>query len=125
MDASPAMAPEIIPSTDGLPRVFHSMAIHSSAPALAATLRSPTDLLKASLIQSDNKMLRWPHWFEANGLPAPPVQGIRFDRSFLAIAAAADGLGVAGPAGPAGACPMTSGGWAWTTPTSPGTPNRR
>ncbi len=65
------------------------------APALAAALTSPADLLKASLIQSDNKMLRWPHWFEANGLPAPPVQGIRFDRSFLAIAAAADGLGVA------------------------------
>jgi DNA-binding transcriptional LysR family regulator len=65
------------------------------APALAASLRSPADLLKAGLIQSDNKMLRWPHWFEANGLPAPPVQGIRFDRSFLAIAAAADGVGVA------------------------------
>src|SRR4026208_2497423 len=32
----PAIAPEIIPSTDGLPRVHHSSAIHVNAPALAA-----------------------------------------------------------------------------------------
>src|SRR5512147_2730627 len=32
----PATAPEIIPSTDGLPRVHHSSAIHVNAPALAA-----------------------------------------------------------------------------------------
>src|SRR6188768_149365 len=32
----PATAPEIIPSTDGLPRVHHSRAIHVNAPALAA-----------------------------------------------------------------------------------------
>ena len=65
------------------------------APSLAKSVRSPADLLKVGLIQSDNKTVRWPHWFEANGMPVPPVQGIRFDRSFLAIAAAADGLGVA------------------------------
>src|SRR4029079_12535106 len=32
----PATAPEIIPSTDGLPRVHHSSATHVNAPALAA-----------------------------------------------------------------------------------------
>src|SRR6186997_1118905 len=32
----PAIAPEIIPSTDGLPRVHHSSTIHVKAPALAA-----------------------------------------------------------------------------------------
>ena len=32
----PATAPEIMPSTDGLPRVHHSSAIQVSAPAQAA-----------------------------------------------------------------------------------------
>src|SRR6476646_4055292 len=32
----PATAPEIIPRTDGLPRVHHSSTIHVKAPALAA-----------------------------------------------------------------------------------------
>lgn len=66
------------------------------APALAATLRQPADLLQhAPLIESEHKRLRWPDWFAANGLTPPAPQGLRFDRSFLAIAAAADGLGVA------------------------------
>jgi LysR family transcriptional regulator, glycine cleavage system transcriptional activator len=65
------------------------------APAIAASIRSPTDLLSHHLIQSDNKMVRWSHWFERNGLASPPLQGTRFDRSFLAVAAAADGMGIA------------------------------
>jgi len=65
------------------------------SPEVAKSIAAPADLLKLHLIQSDNKMVRWPQWFEANGLAAPPQLGIRFDRSFLAIAAAADGLGVA------------------------------
>jgi LysR family glycine cleavage system transcriptional activator len=64
-------------------------------PALAETIKTPADLLRCHLIQSDNKMVRWPQWFEANDLVAPPQLGVRFDRSFLAIAAAGDGLGVA------------------------------
>ena len=64
-------------------------------PARAARIRSAGDLVGQTLIQSDNKQLRWPHWFEANGLAAPATAGLRFDRSFLALAAAADGLGVA------------------------------
>lgn len=66
------------------------------APSLAERLRSPEDLFRLVLIQSDRKMVRWPDWFAENGL-APPqgVSGMRFDRSFLAIAAAADSLGVA------------------------------
>ena len=47
------------------------------------------------LIESDNKQVRWSTWFARNGLLAPRPHGTRFDRSFLAIAAAADGLGVA------------------------------
>lgn len=65
------------------------------APALAADIRSPRDLLRQPLIESDNKRVRWPAWFAANGLPAPEPRGPRFDRSFLSLSAAADGLGVA------------------------------
>jgi LysR family transcriptional regulator, glycine cleavage system transcriptional activator len=66
------------------------------APSLAETISSPEDLLRYQLIQSDNKQVRWPSWFALNGLSFPPaLRGSRFDRSFLAIAAAADGLGIA------------------------------
>ncbi|MDP4006305.1 LysR substrate-binding domain-containing protein [Methylobacterium sp. NEAU K] len=64
-------------------------------PERAARIADPGDLLAHTLIQSDNKQVRWTHWFERNRLAAPPAAGIRFDRSFLALAAAADGLGVA------------------------------
>ncbi|HEX2885511.1 LysR substrate-binding domain-containing protein [Vineibacter terrae] len=64
-------------------------------PRLARTIRKPADLLRHVLIESDNKQVRWPAWFAANGLVAPLPHGTRFDRSFLAITAAADGLGVA------------------------------
>ena len=57
---------------------------------------SPTDLLRHPLIQSDNKQVRWPAWFALNGIAVPSTsRGLRFDRSFLAIAVAADGLGIA------------------------------
>jgi LysR family transcriptional regulator, glycine cleavage system transcriptional activator len=65
------------------------------APDLAATIATPSDLLDHVLIQSDNKQIQWADWFAANGLIAAPPSGSRFDRSFLAIAAAAEGLGVA------------------------------
>ncbi|WP_336486799.1 LysR substrate-binding domain-containing protein [Methylobacterium nigriterrae] len=64
-------------------------------PELAAGIRQASDLEGRVLIQSDNKLVRWPHWFERNGIRSVPQAAIRFDRSFLAIAAAADGLGVA------------------------------
>lgn len=53
------------------------------------------DLFRQVLIESETKQVRWPDWFARNGLPAPRPQGVRFDRSFLAIAAAGEGLGVA------------------------------
>ena len=65
------------------------------SPAIAQSIASPRDLLSATLIRSDTKQVRWPHWFEANGITSPPIHGMSFDRSFMAIAAAADGLGVA------------------------------
>lgn len=65
------------------------------SPEVAAGIRSPRDLHNLMLIQSDQKAAGWPEWFKANNQPAPPTPKARFDRSFLAIAAAADGLGVA------------------------------
>ena len=65
------------------------------APELAAAIRSARDLLGQLLIESDNKKVRWADWFGANGLLTPELKGPRFDRSFLSISAATDGLGVA------------------------------
>ena len=65
------------------------------APGLAPGLARAADLLSTPLLESDNKTLRWSDWFAANGLAPPPHRRARFDRSFLAIAAAAAGLGVA------------------------------
>ena len=65
------------------------------APELAPVIRSARDLLAQTLIESETKKVRWPAWFAANGLAAPPPKGPRFDRSFLSLSAAADGLGVA------------------------------
>jgi LysR family transcriptional regulator, glycine cleavage system transcriptional activator len=65
------------------------------SPALARSVRRPEDLLGLTRIESDNKRVRWPAWFAANGLPPPPPGGLRFDRSFLAVSVAASGLGVA------------------------------
>jgi LysR family transcriptional regulator, glycine cleavage system transcriptional activator len=65
------------------------------SPRLARSIKKPIDLMRHVLIESDNKQVRWEDWFGANGLTAPAPHGSRFDRSFLAIAMAVDGLGVA------------------------------
>jgi LysR family transcriptional regulator, glycine cleavage system transcriptional activator len=65
------------------------------APELAETITTPADLFNHVLIQTDSKQIQWSDWFTANGLIAPPPNGSRFDRSFLAIAVATQGLGVA------------------------------
>jgi LysR family glycine cleavage system transcriptional activator len=65
------------------------------APALAAKIRAPRDLLRQTLIESESKKVRWPAWFATNGLIAPDPRGPRFDRSFLSLSAAVDELGVA------------------------------
>lgn len=65
------------------------------SPEIAARIGSIDDLMGEVLIQSDTKQVRWPAWFQANGRESPTPHGMRFDRSFLAIAAACDGLGVA------------------------------
>jgi len=64
------------------------------APALAAQIHSLADLYRVPLIQSTGKSVRWPQWFELNGARPPPLSGLGFDRSSMAIVAATDGLGV-------------------------------
>ncbi len=65
------------------------------APDVARRIKEIEDLTSEVLIQSDLKRVRWSDWFKANDREPPPHRGARFDRSFLAIAAACDGLGVA------------------------------
>lgn len=64
------------------------------SPALAQEIQSPQDLLRHTLIRSSVKATNWERWFEANGVAVSSVPGMRFDRSFMAISAAADGLGI-------------------------------
>jgi DNA-binding transcriptional LysR family regulator len=64
------------------------------APSLAPGIRSAAALLEHTLIESAVKKVRWPAWFAANGMIAPEPRGPRFDRSFLSLRAAMDGLGV-------------------------------
>jgi LysR family glycine cleavage system transcriptional activator len=65
------------------------------SPETAGRISCPADLLDLSLIQSDSKQVQWSDWFAANGIDALPRIGGRFDRSFLAISAASEGMGVA------------------------------
>jgi DNA-binding transcriptional LysR family regulator len=65
------------------------------SPEMARGIRTSEDLLRRDLLESDNKRVRWDAWFAANQIEPPATQRSRFDRSFMAIAAAVDGLGVA------------------------------
>ncbi len=65
------------------------------SPELASAVHGPRDLFSQTLIESDNKKIRWTDWFAVNDLITPELRGPRFDRSFLSISAALDGLGIA------------------------------
>ncbi|RUT32488.1 LysR family transcriptional regulator [Arsenicitalea aurantiaca] len=62
--------------------------------ALGPDLR-PEDLLRAPLIFSERAPLEWEQWFRARGVRSQPQRGLRFDRGYLALQAAASGLGIA------------------------------
>ncbi|MBP2511533.1 DNA-binding transcriptional LysR family regulator [Agrobacterium tumefaciens] len=64
------------------------------SPEMAVQIKSPRDLFRLPLIRSDLKRIQWIDWFEINDLGPPPAPSISFDRSFLAIDAAANGLGI-------------------------------
>jgi LysR family transcriptional regulator, glycine cleavage system transcriptional activator len=57
---------------------------------------TPADILALPLIHSERALVGWAEWARALGLGAVPSRGgLRFDRGYLAIQAASEGLGVA------------------------------
>ncbi|MEZ5627734.1 MAG: LysR substrate-binding domain-containing protein [Rhodocyclaceae bacterium] len=63
-------------------------------PALAATLKTPSDLARARLLR--HPLLHWQPWFAAAGLDWPePDSGAEFDDAMMMLEAAAAGTGVA------------------------------
>ncbi|PUA16517.1 LysR substrate-binding domain-containing protein [Glaciimonas sp. PCH181] len=68
------------------------------SPALSAELdlRGAQNLLQQNLIFSEVNLVQWPQWFAAHGLPVSPSQyGLSFDRAYMSIEAAVQGLGIA------------------------------
>jgi LysR family glycine cleavage system transcriptional activator len=69
------------------------------APAIAhgaQPIRAPADLRQHTLIHSEVNLVSWRDWLRRHaGLTLDLERGPRFDRSFMAINAAADGIGVA------------------------------
>ena len=68
------------------------------SPPLKARLniRTPEDLIGQDLILSELTLVQWPHWFAANGVPVfPRGYSLAFDRTFMVLDAAIQGLGIA------------------------------
>jgi LysR family transcriptional regulator, glycine cleavage system transcriptional activator len=58
-------------------------------------LRSPEDLRRHHLIHTDVNLISWAKWLDAHQIYGLDLtKGLRFDRSFMAIEAAVEGLGV-------------------------------
>jgi LysR family glycine cleavage system transcriptional activator len=56
----------------------------------------PEELRELTLIHSERSPVRWVDWFKAMGADPPTMRrGLRFDRGYLSIQAACNGLGVA------------------------------
>jgi LysR family glycine cleavage system transcriptional activator len=78
--------------------IFEEEILPLVSPALQqrSVVRSAEQLLGQSLIFSDVNVVQWPRWFAAHGVPlSPATYALRFDRAYLAIEAAAQGLGYA------------------------------
>jgi len=59
-------------------------------------LRSPEELLFQNLILSSVNLVQWPQWFAAHGVSISPSDYlVSFDRAYLSIQAAVQGLGIA------------------------------
>lgn len=57
-------------------------------------LKTPDDLRHHVLIHSEVNLYRWQDWARDHGITLDLKRGPRFDRSFMAISTAVDGLGV-------------------------------
>lgn len=59
-------------------------------------IRTPEDLVHQDLIFSEVTLVQWPHWFAAHGVPESPSNYIlAFDRTYMVLDAAIQGLGIA------------------------------
>lgn len=66
------------------------------APALAKTMRSPGDLVRARILAAANAPEDWPAWLKAAKVPGVDLRRAqRFDYPAYALQAAVDGVGVA------------------------------
>lgn len=66
------------------------------APALAAKLRSPDDLVEQTLLHSEPRPQDWVRWLQFAGVEGIDAsRGLRFESTNLALQAAIEGLGVA------------------------------
>ena len=74
--------------------IFRAPLAPLCAPALAARLVEPADLLRAPLLRSYRPQ-DWPAWFKAAGLEVINVRGPLFDSSLIMAQAAIHGEGVA------------------------------
>lgn len=78
--------------------IFEEEMLPLASPTLLqrTTVRNPEQLLAQPLIFSDVNVVQWPRWFAAHGVPlSPATYALRFDRAYLVIEAAAQGLGFA------------------------------
>ena len=68
-----------------------------AAPGLfrGASPSGPRDLARFTLIDSKLNPVQWADWCKLNGVKLPASERPSFDRGSLAVAAAADGLGIA------------------------------
>ena len=78
--------------------IFAEEIVPLISPALKEQLQlqKPEDLLVQNLILSNVNMVQWPQWFAAQGVPISPSEyNLSFDRAYLSIQAATQGLGIA------------------------------
>ena len=78
--------------------IFREQVLPLASPALLdkAVIREPADLIGQPLILSDVNLVQWPRWFAAHGVPlSPGTYALEFDRTYMVIAAAVQGLGIA------------------------------
>ena len=77
--------------------IFDEQVMPLASPAFIKRHRiaSPDDLMQVPLIQSTVGVLQWPDWFAAQNIAyTPACYAYRFDRAFMALDAAVQGLGV-------------------------------
>jgi LysR family glycine cleavage system transcriptional activator len=78
--------------------IFEEEILPLASPALlkGTVIRAPEQLLGQPLIFSEVNVVQWPRWFAAHGVAlSPATYALRFDRAYMAIGAALQGLGVA------------------------------